>query len=58
MRSMSSVNLRYFLPPSNVFVCSKRIVGKGWRQDATFADSDSCLKPFECVIICKSALVL
>ena len=39
--------------PSNefVFVCSNRIVEKGWRQYATLADSDCCLKPFKCVII-------
>ena len=26
-------------------VYSKKIVEKGWRQDATLANSDSCLKP-------------
>ena len=39
------------MKPSNafVFVCSKRIVENGRRQDATLADSDSCLKPFAVV---------
>ena len=26
-------------------------VENGWRQDATLANSDSCLKPFKCVTI-------
>ena len=41
------------MKPSNafVFVCSKRIVEKGGRHDATLADSGCCLKPFKCVII-------
>ena len=42
-----------FHPPTPIVATkpSNGIVEKGWRQDATLADSDCCLKPFKCVIV-------
>ena len=62
MRSISSSNHRncYRPPtaimpmrPSNAVFLSllQEHFEKGWRQDATLANSDSCLKPFICVTI-------
>ena len=62
MMSISSAELRYFSPPSHCNNVNEALqcmglgllqedVENGWRQYATFDNSDICLKPFKCVII-------
>ena len=60
MRSISSSNLRKCFRPPTAIVLNRPSNGqcillgllqenveKGWMQDATLANSDSCLKPFK-----------